>query len=75
MEITKMENRNIKDGVRIRRSVYIPFDLAQRVDVLIEKGTTTSNIIGAALRRSLTTIENQIAAGKDIPGIKIRKEV
>lgn len=66
-----MDNRNIRNGVRVRRAVYIPFELAQRVDALVSKGSTTSNVVRVALQRSLATIEKQVESGREIPGLKI----
>jgi Pyruvate/2-oxoacid:ferredoxin oxidoreductase gamma subunit len=69
----KMENRDIKDGVRIRRQIYIPPALAARLDRLVARGAVASNVIGVALQRSLPAIEKKIKAGQEIHGLRVRK--
>jgi hypothetical protein len=71
---TQPKDDSIREDVRLRRNIFFAPDIAVRLDALVKRGAIASNVIGVALQRSLTTIEKQFGQGKEIPGLKIRKE-
>jgi hypothetical protein len=73
MEITQMTNRDIKDGIRIRRQIYLPPSIAARVDSLVRRGVAASNVIAVSLRQALPGIEKKIESGKHIHGLRVKR--
>jgi hypothetical protein len=70
---TQTKDNSIREDVRLRRNIFFAPDIAARLDRLVERGAVASNVVGVALQRSLTAIEKQIEAGKEIPGLKIKQ--
>lgn len=67
-----MEDTNKERGEV--RCVYVPADLVKRLDALSSQGVVTSSLVAISLRATLSGIEKKLESGKQIPGLRIRKE-
>jgi hypothetical protein len=66
MEDTNMQQKGVV------KCIYLPADLAGRLDGLADKGAITSNVVAVCVRQALPGIEKKFEIGKT-DGLRVRK--